>query len=105
MAPNPGTLGQFEEKAALQTASGGEIQILDAGCLGETGLLDPPLDASGISTGTFAGNQQRQEFFEAQFGIFWVVELLLEPIAESGQAALNQFIEQGLEKHGEDPYR
>lgn len=64
MAANPGALGQFEEKAAFQTTSGGEIQIFDAGSLGKTGLLDPALDAPGIATGTFAVDQQRQAFFK-----------------------------------------
>lgn len=93
MAGNPGALGQFEEKAALQTAGSGEIQVFDAGCLGKPGQLDPPLDAPGIPTGTFAVDQQRQAFFEAQFGILGIIELLLETIAESGQAELDQFIE------------
>jgi hypothetical protein len=67
-------------------------------------LLDPPLGAAVMATGAFSVNQQSQPLLKGEFSIFGVTELLLQPVSEGGQAELDKFVEQGLDKHGVIPH-
>jgi hypothetical protein len=53
-----------------------------------------------MTVGAFQVHQKSQAFFERELSIFRVGELLLQAIVESRQAELDEFVEQGLGKHG-----
>ena len=91
---------RFEYETQIQTPCGGEVEILDRGRLGEIGQFDAPLDAPFVAVGAFPVDQERQAFLEGQFGIFRIVELFLQPVPESGQAQLDEFVKQRLDEHG-----
>jgi len=99
VAGNPDTLGQFEDKMAVKPPTWGKVKVFNRSRLGEVGQLDSPLGAAIMATGAFPVDQQRQSFLKGQFGIFGVGKLLLEAVTEGRQAQLNEFVEQGLDKH------
>ena len=92
MVGDPGGLGQLKDETPVKTPSGGQVEILKGGGEGKVSQFDPPLDAPCVAMGAFLVNQECQAFFEGQFGIFWIVELLLQPVPESGQAQLDEFV-------------
>jgi hypothetical protein len=61
--------------------------------LGEGRQLDGSLDAPVMAAGTFQVHQERQAFFEGEFCVFGIVELLLQAIPKGGQMELDEFVE------------
>lgn len=49
-------------------------------------------------------HQESQSFFESQVDILWIAELLQKSFPERRQVELDEFIEQGLGKHGRLPH-
>lgn len=86
MMVNPMALGQFEDHAAVEAASGREIEIFEGGRQGKARLFHLSVEAAILTPGTFEVHQQGQAFLKSKFGILRVTELLLETFAESGQA-------------------
>jgi hypothetical protein len=93
MMVNPMTLGEFKDRAAIEAAGRGEIEIFECGRQGKACLFHLSVEAAILAPGAFQIHQQRQAFFESELGILRVAELLLETFAESGQAQLEQFVE------------
>ena len=100
MLVDPVALCQFEHKAAFQAARGRQIQAFQGGGLRKGCQLNGSLDALVMTACTFQVHQERQTFFERELSVFRVGELLLQAIVESWQAELDEFVEQGLGKHG-----
>jgi hypothetical protein len=93
MVVNPMALGQFEDRAAVEAASGREIEVFEGGRQGKARLFHLSVEAAILTPGIFEIHQQSQAFFKSELGILGIGELLLETFAESGQAQLDQFVE------------
>ena len=73
---DPVDLGQFEDSAAIQATSRGQIQVFDGGRQGKVGSFEQALDAVVMAAQAFLIDQERQAFFEGKWRILGIVLLL-----------------------------
>jgi hypothetical protein len=80
---DPVDLGQFEDRAAIQAAGGGTIEVFDRSWHGEVSGLEQALDAVVMAAQAFLIDQERQAFFEGKWRILGIVLLLAQAIPKS----------------------
>jgi hypothetical protein len=93
VAGDPDALGEFKHKAAIEPARGRQVEVFDRGRLRETGQANTALDAPVVAVRALQIHKESQSFFESQFAVLWIAELLQEAFPERRQVKLDELVE------------
>ncbi len=78
MATDPLALSQLQHLSPVEAAFGGQVEVFYGGNNRKVGRLDAAAQAVVGPAGGLDINQQTQPFFEGQFGILGIVQLLFQ---------------------------